>query len=135
MKKCLECKQRYVRFHNGKYVQFCSDCEEDKKRGINRQKYKERIMKKEKEKPIPLNLHPFMERCLECKNLFTASANSLKLCSQICMDKNKIRKANEEWANKVYDDSVKPRRDDAKVAYSFFAKRYGIKSRYRVCRG
>jgi hypothetical protein len=135
MKKCLECNERYVRFHKGKYVQFCSECEKEKKRENEREKYKKKISEKEKKKDSIFNFHSSYERCVECKNLFISHIDSLKLCSQICIDKNKIRKANEEWANKVYDNSPKPRQDEAKIAYSFFKKKYGIKSRYTVCRG
>lgn len=123
MKICPECNERPLKDTS---CYTCVQCVNVRFNRLRREKYK----KDNPPKYIP------EERCLECKNYFTPHNFSRGLCSKMCSEKNKIRKANEDWKNKIYDDTPKPLTGKSDiVAYSFFRKKYCVKSKYKVCRG
>jgi hypothetical protein len=124
-KICTECNVRPVKCTNGFYSYTCVPCVSARRKRIKLEK-----PKKNKEKNIE------QIRCIECQNYFTPHSNSYGLCSEICYRKNVLKKENEVWKDKVYDGTPKPLKGNSTaVAYSFFRKKYGVKSKYRVCRG
>jgi len=71
--------------------------------------------------------------CDKCKKYFTPKAVNQKYCQDPCVYGRSIKDANENWGNRKEKPYV--RKDETRVAYSFFRKKYGVNKRFKVVRG
>jgi hypothetical protein len=127
-KICTECNVRPVNCTNGFYSYTCVPCVSARQKRIKlEESNKNKYVKEMSEKRI---------KCIECQNYFTPHSHSYGLCSEICSRKNVLKKENEVWKDKAYDGTPKPLKGNSQaVAYSFFRKKYGVKNKFKACRG